>query len=150
NNSSEYSTRYLWDFGDGGISEETNPVYTYNAPGEYTIRLIADNEIGCPNEYEFGVVNVLNFNIFYPNAFSPNGDGHNDEFFIVMNSIEVFEIQIFDRWGRKVFASANTDFRWDGTLNGQASPEGVYTYLVKATTYRGERFERAGSVTLIR
>ncbi|MEO1449705.1 MAG: gliding motility-associated C-terminal domain-containing protein, partial [Bacteroidota bacterium] len=73
-----------------------------------------------------------------------------DNFYLVMNSIQFFEINIFDRWGRLVYRSNNPDFKWDGTLNGTPVQEGVYVYRVKASTFRGENIERSGSITLVR
>ncbi|MDX1909278.1 MAG: gliding motility-associated C-terminal domain-containing protein [Bacteroidia bacterium] len=149
-NESQFATRYTWNFGDGTIGEGPAPVHTYNAPGEYAITLTADNDIGCPAEFTYRFVKALDFTIFYPNAFSPNGDGINDDFYMVMNSIAVFQIRIYDRWGREVFSSQAPDFRWDGRASGVTVPEGVYTYAVRAETYRGEVITRSGSITLIR
>lgn len=150
-NQSRNATRYFWDFGDGNVSEEVDPMHTFNLPGEYEVRLTVDNEIGCPNEYGFQFIRALDFNIFFPNAFTPNGDGINDEYHAVMNSIERFEIQIFNRWGQRVFQSFQPDFRWNGTLqNGQPAPEGSYVFKANAVTFKGEQLQRAGSITLLR
>ncbi|MDX2247763.1 MAG: gliding motility-associated C-terminal domain-containing protein [Bacteroidia bacterium] len=150
NNQSQFSTRYLWDFGDGEFSEEPNPLHTFTEPGDYVVILTADNDIGCPASFEYRFVRALDYNIFFPTAFTPNGDGHNDEFYIVMNSIEFFEIQIFNRWGQLIFASNSPTFRWDGSAGGIPVSEGAYVYKVNAVTYRGERIQRGGSITLIR
>ncbi|RMG69985.1 MAG: PKD domain-containing protein, partial [Bacteroidetes bacterium] len=149
-NRSRFATRYLWDFGDGNVSEETSPVHTYQDPGDYVVTLTVDNEIGCPAQKAFSFVRALNFTMFFPNAFSPNGDGHNDAFEVVMRSIEFFQIRIYDRWGREVFAANEPNFRWDGTKNGRAVPEGVYVFEAEGFTFKGERIKRGGTVTLIR
>ncbi|MEO0469024.1 MAG: gliding motility-associated C-terminal domain-containing protein [Bacteroidota bacterium] len=149
-NLSAYSSNYFWDFGNGETSMEENPLFTYNLPGEYTVTLVADNDIGCPSTREFSFINALDFEIYFPTAFSPNNDGNNDEYYIAMNSIQFFEIQILNRWGQRVYLSSDVNFRWDGTRDGQAVPEGVYTYIVTATTFKGDRVERAGTITLIR
>ena len=149
-NQSRFATRFRWDFGDGDSSEVRDPEHTYQEPGDYVVTLVADNDIGCPSEKTFSFVRALNFTIFFPNAFSPNGDGHNDAFQVVMRSIAVFQIRIFDRWGQEVYASNDPNFLWDGTKAGQPLPEGVYVFRAEATTFKGERIERGGSITLIR
>ncbi|GAB4413246.1 MAG: hypothetical protein OHK0039_19980 [Bacteroidia bacterium] len=149
-NRSRYATRYFWDFGDGDTSTAVSPVHVFEAPGDYLVTLTADNEIGCPYSFTYTFVRALDFTIFFPNAFTPNNDGHNDDFYGEVHSMAFFEIEIFNRWGQLVFRSLDPAFRWDGTINGVAVPEGAYVYKVSALTYRGERIERAGSITLLR
>ncbi|MEM6261445.1 MAG: gliding motility-associated C-terminal domain-containing protein [Bacteroidota bacterium] len=149
-NLSEGATRFRWDFGDGMTSEEFEPNHTYLAPGEYEAQLWVDNDAGCPDSTTFSFIKVLDFEVFYPNAFTPNGDGYNDFFYIPSGAIQRMEVRIFDRWGREVFASDDPNFQWDGTQNGRHLPEGVYVYQVVSTTFAGQQVERSGSVTLIR
>lgn len=150
-NTSENASIYFWDFGDGQTTEDPNPLHTYDLPGQYTVTLIADNEIGCPNEFAFDFIDVLNLQVFFPNAFSPNGDGHNDEFLISANGVASMQVQIFNRWGQLVFESTDVNFRWDGRdQRGGDVQEGVYVYRFVATSYKGEQVERGGSITLVR
>jgi gliding motility-associated-like protein len=150
-NTSENATRFFWDFGDGETLEDFSPLHTYELPGQYTVTLVADNDIGCPDEFVFSFIEALNFQIFFPNAFSPNGDGHNDEFIISASALASLQVQIFNRWGQIVYESDDVDFRWDGRdLRGGAVQEGVYVYRVVATSFTGQQVERGGSITLIR
>ncbi|MDB4285791.1 gliding motility-associated C-terminal domain-containing protein [bacterium] len=149
-NLSENATRYRWRFGDGETSLEPEPIHTFNAPGQYVVTLVVDNEIGCPDSTTFEIIDAWDYEIYFPNAFTPNGDSKNDEFFIPSGAMQTVNINIFDRWGALVYASSNPEFRWDGTKNGQNLPEGVYTFHVRATTFAGEVIERGGTVTLIR
>ncbi len=65
-----------------------------------------------------------------PNAFSPNGDGINDQFEIFGNkkAFKLLDIEVFDRWGEKVFQSSDIDFKWDGTYKGAKMEPGNYIY----------------------
>jgi gliding motility-associated-like protein len=88
----------------------------------------------------------------YPvaNAFTPNGDGHNDCFGIkYWGYIDQLEMSVFNRNGVRVFYSQNRDQCWDGTFNGQKQPAGTYIYIIKALTLCGN-VTRRGTVTLIR
>ncbi|WP_018478198.1 gliding motility-associated C-terminal domain-containing protein [Pontibacter roseus] len=92
-------------------------------------------------------VKVPNLNAFVPpNIFTPNGDGLNDYFEVPGLPADVCtgafdNVKIYNRWGKEVFASTNTNFKWDG----KGVNDGVYFYVID---YRSERFK--GSVTLVR
>ena len=61
-----------------------------------------------------------------------------------------YELIIFDRWGSEITRLQNLADTWDGTKLGTPVQEGVYTYLLDAMTFTGERIQRAGTITLIR
>jgi gliding motility-associated-like protein len=89
-----------------------------------------------------------------PDAFSPNGDGHNDRFNI-LGIGEVDHLVIYDRWGDRVFErdhyyTADTDAQWDGRFHGQPAPTGVYVYFVQMSCPSGGVFTRKGTVVLVR
>jgi gliding motility-associated-like protein len=144
---------WYWEFGDGTTSTVDNPVHQYTQPGTYDVFLRVVDENGCVREYFFPeyIIVTEEINLFIPSAFTPNGDGLNDEFWISTQLISRAEIAIYDRWGREVFNSSDMNFRWDGTdKNGTVLPEGVYTYKLNATDYQGRPHVKAGTVTLIR
>ncbi len=87
-----------------------------------------------------------------PNTFTPNGDGANDYFEArKYRFVEHISIEIYDRWGGKVFRSNKPDFRWDGTdLSGKALPAGTYYYVLKITDTQPQAEERTGYVHLFR
>ena len=72
------------------------------------------------------------FNVFIPNAFSPDGDGVNDVFKVIYDGLSIFEfrISIFDRWGEEIFHSDDIPHGWDGKKNGNDCPGGVYVYKI--------------------
>lgn len=73
--------------------------------------------------------------ISLPNAFSPNGDGDNDEFVAVYNCAVEFQMLVYNQWGNIIFYSKNIMVGWDGTYEGKPVPSGNYTYRV---IYGGE------------
>src|SRR5207247_2239309 len=89
-----------------------------------------------------------------PNVFSPNGDGMNDYFFprqYLTRGLTSFSMEIFNRWGQKVFESTSLDGSgWDGKLNGNDQPVGVYVYVIDATFKDGQKEHHQGNVTLLR
>jgi gliding motility-associated-like protein len=144
----------LWDFGDGTTSTQTNPVHQYENPGRYTVTLTVIDENGCERvltKSEYIIVDE-SVSIWVPSGFTPNGDGLNDEFFVQTQLITGLDITILNRWGQVVFRSDRLDFKWNGFDgdSGKPLPEGVYTWSIQATTYRGYPYNKSGTITLIR
>ena len=152
--SSSNITSYSWDFGDGGTSGDANPIHTYDNDGKYTVKLTVIDEFGCEKTItKTDYISVKEYlNLWIPNAFSPNGDGLNETFFIKGRLISTASIWIYDRWGGKVFeAIDNLDFEWNGKdMQNNDLPEGVYAYRIKYTVYSGETKEIKGTVTIIK
>lgn len=86
-----------------------------------------------------------------PNAFTPNGDGINDEFCLQgwKDCISDFKITIFDRWGEMVFASDKPDFCWDGTNRGKQLDGEVVVYVISASGKK-DNIHKKGTISLIR
>jgi gliding motility-associated-like protein len=89
--------------------------------------------------------------MWLPTAFTPNGDGLNDDFGPVVKSAQItdFEFIIYDRYGGRVFVSSSPDNRWDGTHSGKQVAEGGYLYYLKAKLQNGQTIERKGSVNVV-
>jgi gliding motility-associated-like protein len=87
---------------------------------------------------------------FVPNAFSPNGDGLNDVINVHGFCIGTFNLQIFNRWGEKVFESTSKSDGWDGTFRGKNMDTGVFVYRADGITIDGKPFNIKGNITLIR
>lgn len=88
--------------------------------------------------------------IFIPSGFTPNGDGKNDFFRVMGNSIESMHLMVYNRWGQKIFESNSQSDAWDGTFNGKALPPEVFGYYLRVNCIGGEQFVKKGNVTLLR
>ena len=88
--------------------------------------------------------------LYIPNAFTPNGDGTNDVWYVYGTGIKDIKATIFNRWGEKVFESDNQSDGWDGTFKGELQPPSVYIYLVDVVYLNGEKKTKTGSLSLIR
>ena len=99
-------------------------------PGDYTVQVTGD----CIDAYaEIAVVegNCPPF-VHIPNAFSPNGDGMNEAFLPVLSrAADRYALDIFDRWGNRLFDSNDPLRGWDGTINGRQAPPGVYVWQLR-------------------
>lgn len=123
---------------------------TTGATVRYTLTATAPN--GCIQiaEKTFRVVFPL---VRFPNAFTPDGDGNNDQFrMIVLEGLASVErMEIYNRWGGLVFSSSDPNAAWDGTSGGAPVPSDVYVYRVVWRRGDGALMPVAkGDVTVLR
>ncbi|MFT7452827.1 MAG: gliding motility-associated-like protein, partial [Patescibacteria group bacterium] len=122
----------------------------------YEIILLDTN--GCLVEAEIFLRVDKERNVFIPNAFSPNGDGNNDVFMIFANNEaikSVNELQLFNRWGEKVFQQNDfmpndPDYGWDGLFKGKIMNPSVLVYFAEIEFVDGYKKMYKGDVTLMR
>lgn len=88
--------------------------------------------------------------IYVPSAFTPNGDGINDQFGIGGEAIAEFHIVIFNRWGEKIFETNDVSQNWDGTFKGQLVQEGAYAYNLTAKSDSGDAIAKKGHITVVK
>jgi len=97
--------------------------------------------------------------IYVPDAFSPNGDGLNDNLYPMINSscYQTITFRIFDRWGNIVFDSQSAqwgnvraNYSWDGTYMGKMLNDDVFVYLLQITLTDGTAIIKKGNVSLVR
>ena len=94
--------------------------------------------------------------VFFPTAFTPNGDGLNDRFEFDILGASTIEISIFDRWGERVYYNSNqtngfsANDGWDGTKGGKQAPEDTYVYQMKVTYFDGTVKNRTGTIAIMR
>ncbi len=88
--------------------------------------------------------------VYAPNAFTANGDGLNDSYQWVPVFVKDFNIQIFDRYGERVFTTNNKNEPWDGKYKGSPCQEAVYFYIIRYTGWDGSDESQSGNFTLLR
>jgi len=127
------SVSYLWTPA-ATLSSATisNPVATPTAETTYTV-YVTDDADGCVDSANVTVYIISGDKVIMPNAFTPNGDGHNDTYFPVLlgDYQQVIEFRIYDRWGAMVHNSIDP---WNGSFNSQSQPTGTFLYYVVIRT----------------
>jgi len=135
---------YLWNNG------ETSSSITVNEGGVYSV-VVA--EAHCAVSDKLKVVDYCPGSIFIPDAFTPNGDAHNNVFAAKGSNVKDFEMLIFNRWGELIFSSNNINNGWDGTYQGHLVQQDVYvwkiSYSVNTEAGSTKRNERIGRVTVL-
>lgn len=142
-----------WDFEtDGTVDELTqNASYTYSDLGQYLITLTVTDTNGCIDSAAYPIEVREEYAIYVPNTFTPDDDGKNDVFNIVVSGYDEnrAELWIFDRWGLLVSFTRGTD-GWDGTYNGGECQQDAYVWMVKIPNEHGLIQTFRGHVNLLR
>ncbi|QEC45017.1 PKD domain-containing protein [Pseudobacter ginsenosidimutans] len=108
--------------------------------------LVVSSRDGCKASDEVWV-KVLP-KVVVPNAFTPNGDGINETWVLLyLESYPNCTVDVFNRYGQRVFHSTGYGRAWDGRLNGSLLPAGTYYWVIDPKTGKGLL---KGSVTIIR
>jgi gliding motility-associated-like protein len=129
-----------------GTSQSSHPV---TESGEY--RVTVTNLCGSADASISVTISECVSYLDVPSAFSPNGDGLNDELYAVGLYVDNVHFVILNRWGQIVFETNSLASGWDGTLKGRALEPGVFVFSVTArSTVDGHPVEKNGNVTLIR
>lgn len=142
-----------WDFGDGiGESSEQNPLYTFPDTGSYVVTLVASNVTACKDTVTNVIRSYPPFNFWIPNAFTPDGDGVNDQFSGVGEGFVSYELTIYNRWGEEIFYTEDYDQKWGSGPRGILDniPIDVYSYKINIGLPTLDRKQYIGRVTVIR
>lgn len=136
---------------DSYIWQDGSNLSTLEVFREGIYQVMAQNDCGTEIDEIEITIDDCKCDIFIPNAFSPNDDGFNDRLQVFKDCIfEMYQMQIFDRWGNLVFKSDDPDIEWDGRIRGQKASNGVYVYWFTFTNELGISDTRQGSIQLLR
>ncbi len=126
-----------------------NPFITVNNDVTYTVT--ASTVAGCKGE---GYINIRVYkgpDLYFPTAFTPNGDGLNDDFKPFPVGIEKLNyFHVFNRWGQMIFSTSSLYRGWDGTINGVKQASGTFPWIIQGITKDGKLVTKKGTVVLVR
>lgn len=110
---------------------------------------------GCFDHTATYQVRVYAEEIAMPNLFTPNGDGVNDRFGVVVlkgpaASVQIHRLAVFNRWGNMVYQGQGPDAGWDGLCQGTPCPMDTYAWLLEVSFANGRRQVLRGEITLMR
>lgn len=125
------------------------PTATPQVTTIYTLLAIDSNQCKMTDSVKIKVITNIPVNI--PSAFTPNGDGKNDEFKVTNLTIQkIVEFRVFNRWGQEVFSTTDNKKGWDGTYQGKPQETDTYSYIIRVASPDGHMDTYKGEVTLIR
>ncbi len=152
---------YQWNFGDGQIQTECNPVHIYTNPGLYKITLIASNDHCSDTAHKTINVEKKEAAIIFPNAFVPDINGPSGGYYNpnkpqvnvfhprTNKAVKEYNLKIFDRRGKLIFETNDINRGWDGYYRNKLVPIGVYIYIAQGRFEDGEPFTVKGDITVI-
>lgn len=150
-NCSSNENNWHWNFGDGEYSSSENPDHKYHDGGIYNIVLTVFNDYDCADSTIQTIEIKEEAYIYFPTAFSPNGDGLNDIYKPICYNIspENYSMVIYNRWGNEVFYTTDINKGWDGTIKGKPfTMISIFSYVVHYRDMFGKPFQIKGSFTL--
>ncbi|MDB5005218.1 MAG: hypothetical protein JWQ34_3443 [Mucilaginibacter sp.] len=139
------SLKYLWSPTTGiGNPNILNPSFSPTVDTRYTLTVTSDKGCSASAQVDVHVVKKP----VVPNAFTPNNDGINDTWDIkYLNTYTNATIEVFNRYGVKVFSSNGYTIPWDGKFDGRSLPFGVYYYIIDP---KNGAKKMTGSLTIIK
>ena len=147
-------TSWNWNFGDySPIDSLESPKHTYQDTGNYVALLTVISDHGCRDS----IIEIIrvepDYELFVPNAFTPNGDGLNEIFLPEGDGIVNYKLHIYDRWGNLLFSSYDINTGWDGKFQnkgGDILQEDVYVWKIDLTDFKQQGHTVSGHVSLIK
>lgn len=122
--------------------------YTFSEYGKYKVKLLSSNAL-C-SAADSVAISISESALWVPNAFTPNGDGVNDEFRVAYRSLKTFECRVYNRWGRRVYFSTDPQKGWDGNFDGRPAAAAPYFYVVTGEGTDGVKYFFRGDINLLR
>ncbi|REE01253.1 T9SS type B sorting domain-containing protein [Marinoscillum furvescens] len=141
---------WFWNFGDTRASEEQNTEVIYETPGTYAVTLTVENEVGCTMSKTDTLEIIQGYNFAVPTAFTPNGDGRNENFRPGFKNVTSLVMRVQNRNGQIVYSSDKLSASWDGTFSGKDVPQGSYYYEITYTAKSGVTRKASGKIFLMR
>ncbi|MDP5099511.1 MAG: gliding motility-associated C-terminal domain-containing protein [Crocinitomicaceae bacterium] len=136
-------------------SNTENASFTFpeGVVGSYPVTLTVETALGCVDTIQY-IMTVVEDILFYaPNAFTPDGDEHNQTWKPIINGIDIyaFELLIFNRWGEVIWENHDPNQGWDGTYNGKLVPAGSYAWVARVKKPQNDGKETfSGNINLLR
>ncbi len=154
-NRSAPNLKWLWNFGShqaNAFSSLINPTYSYSDTGNYEVSLTGTDAFGCADTRYKTVVVRPELLLFIPNAFSPNNkdEEKNNVFGVSLDNYNSYSIEIYDRWGHKLFYSENPKDTWDGKSGLTYCTPDTYFYSVKINSITNHKYHYKGTILLLK
>ncbi|THU38153.1 T9SS type B sorting domain-containing protein [Niastella caeni] len=146
----EPNMQYTWTPSIGlNYSDIEKPVATLDRDQQYQLYTVTDK--GCKKQSQIFIKRFAGPELYVPNAFTPNNDGHNDRLRVKPIGIKSFGyFAVYNRWGQMVFRTTNYNEGWDGTIGGKPVGTETFVYVAQAVDYKGKTMVRKGTVILLR
>ena len=135
---------------NGVLQNEEGTTLVYQAGlGDDSLQVMLINYSSICSDTAYATVGVSHQELWFPNVFTPD-EATNNVFRGYGVNIVQYDLQIYTKWGNRIFHTKNLEEVWDGTYNGVRSPESAYVYKCTYATLEGEKKIVVGTVVLLR
>lgn len=144
---------YTWFNNNTLLAGETDSIanLTGLTQGTYNTTIIVTDSYGCADTATITISVDGNIDIVIPNVFSPNGDNTNDVFFITAEGYKELHLEIYDRWGLKLWEVTGLNPSWDGrTTAGLEVTDGTYYYILRGVDFKNTTMEKTGYLSVVK
>lgn len=141
---------YQWQQAVYFLNDTLRSTYAAIRNSGYVYLYVTD-QYGCKASDSLYITPHPCCNIYFPNSFTPNGDGKNDLFRpITVGHHDIAYFRIYNRWGQVVYSSGDEHAGWNGTIDGKPADMGTYFYSIRYRCVTGEYYMEKGEVLLVR
>ena len=149
NKSSANSVKCEWYFGNEKKTTcQDQFEHSFLDLGSYPLTLLVTTEYNCVDTVTKALKVLPEYNLFVPNAFTPNGDEKNEVFMPVARGVTRYMLEVFDRWGQPIFMTQNILEGWNGFYKGKLCETDIYIWRITLITTYGEKKNLLGQVSL--
>ncbi|MGP8213947.1 MAG: gliding motility-associated C-terminal domain-containing protein [Bacteroidia bacterium] len=148
--SSTLASQWLWTFGEGITQGIEFPYYQYDVPGTYYVNELVTAPDGCQDSVTDTLIVIDS--VYIPNVFTPSGNVAfpNNVFHVTVWGMKAYSIEIYNRWGQRVFTSDDPNIDWTGRSEGGVmESNGTYYYEITITSYSDKVMNYKGYVQLV-
>jgi gliding motility-associated-like protein len=147
----QYRSEYGWYNGNVLVSRLPNGNFSIRPARDTSFAVQTIRGICSSAKTIIRITAIPDADVTMTNAFSPNGDGVNDDIGLKVDGVFVLKnFEVFNRYGQTVFQTNRDNVRWTGRSNGQDLAVGTYYYIVTGSNYFGKPVLLKGSITLLR
>ena len=144
------SYEHYYQLNDSVDTTERNLTYHFLEGGYHYPYQVVTNEFGCKDSISIEIYVEPQTTLYVPNAFTPNGDGRNEVFRPIVFDVTDYTLEIYNRWGERIFETNNRKAGWNGRINNQNAPDGVYVWRIKYRNHKSIFEEHHGHFSLLR
>ena len=144
------SEQHFYQLNSEEITFERNLSFNFNEGGYHYPYQVVTNEFGCKDTAIRTIFVEPQTTLYIPTAFTPDRDDYNEVFMPIIFDVTNYKLEVYNRWGTKIFETVNTKEGWNGRVNGKVAPDGIYIWRIKYQNHRSINFEENGHFSLIR
>ena len=137
---------------DNGLSQTGGLTWSFQPPQSMQVICDMQDSLGCVDTGAITITVTTLYEFDMPNAFTPNGDQHNDVFKPVFRGdiFKEYHLSVYSRWGQRVFDTTTPGDGWDGEINGKPLESDVYLYVFEYQLTTGEKGAVKDQLTMLR